>query len=98
MAAYMIVSAKIYNPLQFAEYGKKMGDLIKKYNGEYLAKGSITDILEGYFDKSRKILIAKYPSIEQIHDMWNSEEYKKIKKIRQDIADVDVIIIDGLKS
>ena len=32
MAAYMIVSAKIYNPLQFAEYGKKMGDLIKKYN------------------------------------------------------------------
>ncbi|PPR79187.1 MAG: hypothetical protein CFH01_00567 [Alphaproteobacteria bacterium MarineAlpha2_Bin1] len=97
MAAYMFVSAKIFNASQFSEYGKKMGDLIKTYNGEYLAKGSISDILEGNFDKSRKILIAKYPSIEQIHDMWNSEEYKKIKKIREDIAEVDVIIIDGLK-
>jgi len=98
MAAYMLVSAKIYNPNQFAEYGKKMEQLIKIYSGEYLAKGSISDILEGYFDKSRKILIAKYPTLEQIHDMWNSEEYKKIKKIRKDVADVDVIIIDGIDS
>ena len=47
----MLVSAKIYNPNQFAEYGKKMEQLIKIYSGEYLAKGSISDILEGYFDK-----------------------------------------------
>ena len=98
MAAYMLVSAKINNPTKFSEYSKKMVNLIKIYDGEYLAKGSISDILEGYFDKSRKILIAKYPTLEQIHDMWNSEEYKKIKKIRKDIADVDVIIIEGLKS
>ena len=98
MSAYMVVSAKIYNSYKFSEYGKAMEKLIKSYNGEYLAKGNIADILEGHFDESRKVLIAKYPSVERIHKMWNSKEYKLVKKLRENIADVDVIVINGLGS
>tara|TARA_B100001559_G_C16386140_1_gene568920 strand:+ start:475 stop:774 length:300 start_codon:yes stop_codon:yes gene_type:complete len=98
MAAYMLVTAEIYDAKEFAKYSMEMSSLISTYKGEYLAKGNISAILEGYFDKKKKILIAKYPSIKQIHDMWNSEEYKKIKKLRQNIAKVDVILIDGLNT
>ena len=96
MPAYMVVSAKIYDSSKFSEYGKEMEKLIKVYKGKYLAKGAIEDILEGYFDKNRKMLIAKYPSVNKIKEMWNSKEYIKIKKLRENIADVDVIVIDGL--
>ena len=95
MPAYMFVSSKINDPVRFAEYRKEMQVFVALYGGKYLARGEILEVLEGKFDTDYNVLIAEYPSVDTIKNMWNSNEYKEIKKLREGAGDVNVFIIDG---
>tara|TARA_B100000530_G_C15696119_1_gene384126 strand:+ start:236 stop:544 length:309 start_codon:yes stop_codon:yes gene_type:complete len=95
MPAYMFVSSKIHDPLRFAQYRKEMQIFAPKYGGKYLARGEILDVLEGKFDTDCQVLIAEYPSVDIIKNMWNSKEYQKIKKLREGAGDVNIFIIEG---
>ena len=41
-------------------------------------------------------MVVKFPSYEMVHEWYNSEEYKPIKKIREDNAESNAIIIEGM--
>ena len=95
MTAYMFVKAKIIDPVKFSEYSKEMESLVPNYGGKYLAKGAVSEVLEGLFDVKQKVLIAQYPSIDNIKKLWSSKEYKRIKKLREGAGVVQVIVING---
>ncbi|MDC0074710.1 DUF1330 domain-containing protein [Alphaproteobacteria bacterium] len=95
MTAYMFVKAKITDPIKFSEYTKEMQSLVPNYGGKYLTKGAVSEVLEGLFDVKQKVLIAQYPSVNSIKKLWNSEEYKRIKKLREGACKVQVIVMNG---
>ncbi|MDC0074382.1 DUF1330 domain-containing protein [Alphaproteobacteria bacterium] len=95
MPAYMFVSSKIHDPVRFAKYRKEMQVFAPKYGGKYLARGEMLEVLEGKFDTDCHVLIAEYPSVHTIKKMWNSKEYKEIKKLREGAGDVNIFIIEG---
>ncbi len=95
MSAYMFVSTKIHDPIHFAKYRKEMQNFAPKHVGKYLARDAIFDVLEGKFDTDCQVLIAEYPSIDTIKNIWNSKEYQEIKKLREGAGDVNIFITEG---
>ena len=95
MPAYMFVRVKVSDPKRFAEYGKAVEQLVPKFGGRYLARGKVAAVLEGDFDETQGTLIAEYPSVEKIKELWNSPEYTEIRKLREGAGEAHVIVIDG---
>jgi len=95
MSAYMFVRVKVTDPARFAEYGKAVAQLVPKFGGKYLARGKVAAVLEGTFDSSEGTLIAEYPSVEKIKELWNSPEYAEVRKLRDNAGEAHVIVIDG---
>ena len=101
MAAYMIVTAAIHEREKFiAGYGAAAGALVDKFGGEYLIRGPGVELLEGEFAGAPRIdgasvVISKWPNREAARAFWNSPEYAEVKKLREGLADVQVLLIDG---
>ena len=94
-AGYVIAQLKIINPENYKEYIEKVTDVIKKFGGEYLARGGEHQVFEGE-DNFPRIIILKFPSYEKALEWYNSEEYKPIKDIRLKNSVGSNIIIRGI--
>ena len=93
-AAYLIAQLKVTNSENYKEYIEKVPEIIKKYGGEYLARGGEYTVVEGE-DNYPRIILIKFPSYEKALEWYNSKEYEPIKKIRLENAQSNGIIIKG---
>ena len=94
-AGYVIAQLKVTNSENYKEYVEKVPEVIKKYGGDYLARGGEHQVVEGE-DNLPRIVIIKFPSYEKALEWYNSEEYKPIKQIRLDNSEGTNIIIKGI--
>lgn len=98
MRSYMIVTAKISDRAAFINgYGKAAGALVTAHGGRYVLRGPGAKLLEGSFGDGASMVISEWPDRETIQAFWDSPEYVAAKKLRNGIADVQVLIIDAPK-
>jgi uncharacterized protein (DUF1330 family) len=96
MPAYMIVTAAIHDREAFVTgYGAAAAALIPKFGGEYLLRGPGAECLEGSFGEGASMVISKWPDRAAIRAFWNSPEYAEARKLREGLAEVQVLMIDG---
>ena len=94
-AGYVIAQLKVTNPEKYKEYVEKVPEVIKKYGGEYLARGGDHQVVEGE-DNFPRIVIIKFPSYEKALELYHSDEYKPVKEIRLAYAVGSNIILKGI--
>jgi uncharacterized protein (DUF1330 family) len=98
MAAYMIVTAKLANREAFVNgYGAAAGPLVSKFGGRYLLLGPGAELLEGDFGDGASMVISEWPDRAAAHAFWNSPEYAEAKKLREGIAECQVLLIEAPK-
>jgi uncharacterized protein (DUF1330 family) len=98
MPAYMIVIAKIADRDAFINgYGMAAAKLVEQFGGKYVLRGPGAELLEGEFGDSASMVISEWPDREAAKAFWNSPEYADAKKLREGIADCQVLLIDGAK-
>ena len=96
MPAYMIITAKIADRDAFIQgYGNAAGALVDKFGGKYLLRGPGADLLEGEFGSGASVVISEWPDKEAARRFWDSPEYAEVKKLREGIADVQVLLIEA---
>ena len=96
MPAYMIVTASISDRERFIEgYGKAAGALVEKFGGKYILRGPGAELLEGNFGDGASMVISQWPDKAAVHAFWNSPEYQEVKKLREDISDCQVLLIEA---
>ena len=96
MPAYMIVTASISDRERFIEgYGKAAGTLVEKFGGKYILRGPGAELLEGSFGDGASMVISQWPDKAAVHAFWNSPEYQEVKKLREDISDCQVLLIEA---
>jgi uncharacterized protein (DUF1330 family) len=98
MPAYMIVTAKIADRDAFIQgYGAAAAALIGNFGGRYVLRGPGAELLEGDFGDGASMVISEWPDKEAAKAFWNSPEYAEAKKLREGVADVQVLLIDAPK-
>ena len=96
MPAYMIVTAAIHDREAFlGGYGRAAAELIERFGGRYLLRGPGAECLEGDFGDGASMVVSKWPDRAAAKAFWNSPEYAEVKKLREGLADVQVLLIDG---
>lgn len=98
MPAYMIVTAKIADRDAFIQgYAAAAGALVEKFGGKYVLRGPGAELLEGSFGDGASMVISEWPDKAAVHAFWNSPEYAEAKKLREGIADCQVLVIEAPK-
>jgi uncharacterized protein (DUF1330 family) len=94
----MIVTAKITDRDAFiAGYGAAAAALVERFGGRYVLRGPGAKLLEGSFGDGAAMVISEWPDKATALAFWNSPEYGEVKKLRQGIADCQVLVIEAPK-
>jgi uncharacterized protein (DUF1330 family) len=82
MAAYCLFDIpEETDSAKMQEYRKRVFLVVAQYGGKYLVIGGPLDAVEGNWRPVFPVLI-EFPSLEQAHRWYNSEEYRDLKELR----------------
>ena len=96
MPAYMVVIAKIGDRDKFiAGYGQAAAKLVDQFGGKYVLRGPGARLLEGEFGEGASMVISQWLDRAAAEAFWNSPEYGEVKKLREGIADCQVLLIEA---
>ncbi len=96
MAAYIIVRAKINDPERYKVYLEVVPSIITRYGGRTIVRGGKNETLEGE-QENRRIVVLKFPSIKKAKEFYYSKEYQEAKKLRENIAPGELLLIEGIE-
>lgn len=96
MPAYMIITAKIADRDAFIQgYGVAAARLATQFGGKYVLRGPGATLLEGEWGDGASMVISEWPDKAAALAFWNSPEYAEAKKLREGIAEVQVLLIEA---
>jgi uncharacterized protein (DUF1330 family) len=96
MPAYMIIAAKIADRDAFINgYGLAAAVLVSQFGGRYRLRAPGALCLEGAFGDGASLVISEWPDKDAALAFWNSAEYAEVKKLRDGIADCQVLLVEG---
>jgi uncharacterized protein (DUF1330 family) len=91
---YWIARVDIRDPERYKDYVTAAKIAFEKYGAVFLARGGRYERLEGQV-RARNVVI-EFPSLEAAHDCYHSPEYQKAAAIRQEVADAEMVIVEGI--
>jgi uncharacterized protein (DUF1330 family) len=95
MPAYVIAQITIRDPAAYERYKELAPPSIAAYGGRYIVRGGATETLEGTWRPSR-LVILEFPNMARAREWWDSPEYAAAKALRQECADTEMLLVDGL--
>lgn len=94
-SAYIIANVDVSNPAQYEEYKKLSTIAMKAHGAEVCVRGGTVEVLEGDWSPQRMVML-KFPSMEQAQAFYNSVEYGAARKAREGIAVMRMIVVEGV--
>lgn len=95
MPAYVIVDIVINDSEKYEKYRTLAPPTIAAYGGRYLVRGGRAQLLEGNRQPNR-VAMLEFPTLDRAREWWNSPEYAPAKALRQESADAEMIVVEGL--
>lgn len=95
VAAYLVITAQLADRERFVSgYGAAAAELTERFGGEYLVRAPGLDVLEGEHPGG-SLVISKWPDRTAALAFWNSPEYAQARRLREGIADCQVLLVEG---
>jgi uncharacterized protein (DUF1330 family) len=94
MPAYIIVRVEIHDFEKYKAYLAVTPKIIEKFGGKALVRAGKVETLEGN-EETRRIVVLEFPSVEKAKEFYNSEEYRSARKIRENIATGELLVVEG---
>ncbi len=95
MSVYKIIEVKVTDPQPYAEYVAKVPAVIAQFGGKYLASGPAKPLSGNW--KPERIIVIEFPSHEQLHKCFGSDEYRQIAPLREQSAAGKSIVVEACK-
>jgi uncharacterized protein (DUF1330 family) len=91
----MLVFGEVRDRKAFGAYARALAQsgLYARNGGYYEATSPAIDVFEGEPPEGRGVIIARFPCAEAARRFWNSDEYREIRKLREEIADFEVLLL-----
>ena len=94
-SAYIIANVTVTNPEQYEQYKKLSSIAMQAHGAEVCVRGGKVEVLEGDWSPSR-IVVLKFPSVEQARAFNESAEYDAARRSRQGIAVMRMVLVEGV--
>ena len=91
---YWIARVDIRDPERYKDYVAAAKPAFEKYGAVFPARGGEYTKLEGQV-RARNVVI-EFPSHQAAVDCYNSPEYQIAAKIRQEVADAEMVVVEGV--
>ena len=91
---YWIARVDVRDPERYKDYVAAAKPAFEKYGANFLARGGEFVELEGTA-RARNVVI-EFPSLQAARDCYYSPEYQIAAKIRQEVADAEMVLVDGI--
>jgi len=91
---YWIARVDVRDPERYKDYVAAAKPAFEKYGAVFLARGGEYTKLEGQV-RARNVVI-EFPSHQAAVDCYNSPEYQIAAKIRQEVADAEMVVVEGV--
>lgn len=88
MAAYIVATVTITDPVKFGDYAKAIAGLSEKHGGEYLVRGKIAEVFEGDVNPDERVVVTRFPTAEAARAYIQSPEYQAGAALRIGAASV----------
>ncbi|MDQ0455358.1 DUF1330 domain-containing protein [Rhizobium paknamense] len=92
--AYWIARVDVREPERYKDYISTAKPAFERFGAVFLARGGKTEALEGEA-RARNVVI-EFPSFQAAVDCYNSPEYQAAVKIRQEVADGEIVLIEAV--
>lgn len=95
MAVYVIANVTVTDPERYAAYSAGVPASLAPYGGTFLARGGAVEVKEGSW-QPRRLVIIQFESMERFRAWYEGPEYAAIKPIRQQAAESDLVVVQGV--
>ena len=92
--AYWIARVDIRDAERYKDYVSAAKPAFEKFGATFLARGGAHERLEGEV-RARNVVI-EFPSLEAAVACYNSPEYQIAAAIRQEVADAEMVVVEGV--
>jgi uncharacterized protein (DUF1330 family) len=95
MSAYFLVDVlEVTDEEKMEKYRGSVLSTVERYGGRYLTVGGKCDVVEGDWQPVFPVII-EFPSLEQAHRWYDSDEYRDLKALRLAATKGNAVIIEG---
>ncbi|MGP4692313.1 DUF1330 domain-containing protein [Agrobacterium cavarae] len=92
--AYWIARVDVRDAERYKDYVATAKPAFERYGAKFIARGGAFTELEGQA-RARNVII-EFPSMQHAVDCYNSDEYQAAAKIRQEVADAEMVVVEGV--
>ena len=98
MAAYLIITAQLHDRERFLSgYAPAAAALTARFGGEYVLRAPGAEVLEGEHPGG-SVVVSRWPDKAAALAFWNSPEYVGVRRLREGIADCQVLVVEEPQS
>ncbi|GAB4539586.1 MAG: DUF1330 domain-containing protein [Roseibium sp.] len=91
---YWIARVDVRNPDGYPKYVETAKPAFERFGAKFLVRGGKANAIEGP-GRARNVVI-EFPSFQDAVDCYNSPEYQEAVKVRQQVADGEIVIVEGI--
>jgi uncharacterized protein (DUF1330 family) len=91
---YWIARVDVRDAERYKDYVSTAKPAFERFGANFLARGGPFVELEGSA-RARNVVI-EFPSLQAAVDCYNSPEYQAAAKIRQEVADAEMMVVEGV--
>jgi uncharacterized protein (DUF1330 family) len=95
MPAYLIVETDIHDPEQYERYKAASPAAVAGGGGRFVVRGGELAGLEGDWQPKR-LVVLEFEDLEAAKRFYESEEYQKVKKLREGAASLNMVAVEGV--
>jgi uncharacterized protein (DUF1330 family) len=95
MPAYVVTEIDVHDTVRYEDYKKISTASIQAYGGRFVVRGGKVETLEGTWSPKRFVVV-EFPTVERAKEWWSSAEYAPGKKLRNETATSQMIVVEGV--
>ena len=95
MSALIIVDIEVTDPVRYEDYKRLASAAIAAHGGRYLVRGGTSEVLDGEWTP-RRLVVLQFDSVAKAKAWRDSPEYAEAKKVREDCARVNMVVVEGV--
>jgi uncharacterized protein (DUF1330 family) len=95
MPAYVITEIDVHDTVRYEDYKKISTASVQAFGGRFVVRGGKVETLEGTWSPKRFVVV-EFPTVERAKEWWSSAEYAPGKKLRNETATSQMIVVEGV--